>query len=184
MESTYYIIENHLPSFTWPLLLILFFLSLGLTSWKGKQRNEGMARAVLCSLLITYTAAILFTTLIFRTPAADADGTLLHKAEWMPLWSWYEVIENHSKELLGEILLNVVLFVPVGVFVTLLYKFRPLKMFLIGFLFSAAIELTQLILCRGLFEWDDMLHNGLGSLLGCLLGRILLRVRLLRNRTD
>ncbi len=27
---------------------------------------------------------------------------------------------------------------------------------------SATIELSQLIFMRGLFEWDDMIHNGLG----------------------
>lgn len=27
----------------------------------------------------------------------------------------------------------------------------------------------ELLLCRGLFEWDDIIHNGIGCLLGCLL---------------
>ena len=33
---------------------------------------------------------------------------------------------------------------------------------------SATIELSQLIFMRGLFEWDDMIHNGLGCMAGCL----------------
>ena len=32
---------------------------------------------------------------------------------------------------------------------------------------SAFIEVSQLVLMRGLFEWDDMVHNGLGCMAGC-----------------
>ena len=38
---------------------------------------------------------------------------------------------------------------------------------LAGFLVSVVIELSQLIFKRGLFEWDDMIHNALGCMLGC-----------------
>ena len=33
---------------------------------------------------------------------------------------------------------------------------------------SAVIETSQLVFMRGLFEWDDMIHNGLGCMVGCL----------------
>lgn len=36
------------------------------------------------------------------------------------------------------------------------------------------IEISQLWLCRGLFEFDDIIHNSLGCMLGCLLGNRLL----------
>lgn len=38
----------------------------------------------------------------------------------------------------------------------------------LGVLISAVIETSQLIFMRGLFEWDDMIHNGLGCMVGCL----------------
>ena len=31
--------------------------------------------------------------------------------------------------------------------------------FFIGILISAVIEVSQLVFMRGLFEWDDMIHN-------------------------
>ena len=31
------------------------------------------------------------------------------------------------------------------------------------------IETSQLITMRGLFEWDDMIHNGLGCMIGCVI---------------
>lgn len=33
-----------------------------------------------------------------------------------------------------------------------------------------------LLLCRGLFEFDDIIHNSLGCMLGCLLGNRMLRL--------
>ena len=36
-------------------------------------------------------------------------------------------------------------------------------------LISATIEMSQLITMRGLFEWDDMIHNGLGCMVGAVL---------------
>ena len=47
---------------------------------------------------------------------------------------------------------------------------------LVGIAVSSAIEISQLLLCRGLFEFDDIIHNSLGCMLGCLLGNRMLRL--------
>lgn len=39
---------------------------------------------------------------------------------------------------------------------------------LFGVMISAVIETSQLVFMCGLFEWDDMIHNGLGCMVGCL----------------
>ena len=46
----------------------------------------------------------------------------------------------------------------------------------VGIAVSSAIEISQLLLCRGLFEFDDIIHNSLGCMLGCLLGNRMLRL--------
>ena len=45
-----------------------------------------------------------------------------------------------------------------------------------GIAVSSAIEISQLLFCRGLFEFDDIIHNSLGCMLGCLLGNRMLRL--------
>ena len=55
------------------------------------------------------------------------------------------------------------------------------KGLVIGFLLSAVIETLQFVLCRGLFEFDDMIHNGLGCMLGCVLAGFLFQ-KLLESR--
>ena len=39
------------------------------------------------------------------------------------------------------------------------HKIKWYQALVIGILMSATIELSQLIFMRGLFEWDDMIHN-------------------------
>ena len=46
---------------------------------------------------------------------------------------------------------------------------------LIGIGISSSIELLQLVLCRGLFEFDDIIHNSLGFLIGILISNRTLR---------
>ncbi|MCZ0647517.1 VanZ family protein [[Ruminococcus] gnavus] len=41
---------------------------------------------------------------------------------------------------------------------------------LFGIFISGCIEGLQLILCRGLFEFDDMIHNSLGCMARCAIG--------------
>ncbi len=68
-----------------------------------------------------------------------------------------------------ELVLCFLLF-PMGLLLPIMMKSRsPMIMgFLMGLLVSVSIEICQLVFCRGLFEWDDMIHNALGSMLGCM----------------
>ncbi|MCD7844641.1 MAG: VanZ family protein [Oscillospiraceae bacterium] len=173
METAYYIINHSFSTAHWLSLLAVFIAALAVWKVIAKRR---WTKAVLISIFITYIFFILLITLIARTPADEP------KAKLIPFWSWYEAIVNANKSLFVEIVLNIALFLPAGLMFTLIYPnktstaFRPIHVFLIGFIFSAVIETVQLITCRGLFEWDDMLHNGIGCLLGYGMGRVILRV--------
>ena len=80
------------------------------------------------------------------------------------------MIVNHSWSLLVENLLNIILLFPMGILLPVILdsRLRPSMVYLMGVVISAVIETSQLIFKRGLFEWDDMIHKGLGCMLGCL----------------
>lgn len=83
---------------------------------------------------------------------------------YYPDWSPQEL-------LLIENILNLFLLFPVGI---LLPIFLDRKMpwwqgLLVGLLISAVVEILQLLMCRGLFEFDDMIHNGFGCMLGTVI---------------
>lgn len=88
------------------------------------------------------------------------------------LWSYKRAL-NGFAYLWIEIILNYILFLPVGMLAPILIrhgKRRKKKVFaltmLTGFCISLTVELSQLILQRGLMEWDDLLGNVLGTFLG------------------
>lgn len=75
---------------------------------------------------------------------------------------------THSTIHQVEILNNIWLFVPFGV---ILYRLFPKAwVLLFSILSSALIEVLQYFSGLGLAEVDDVISNGLGGLIGCLIG--------------
>lgn len=105
-------------------------------------------------LLVAYILFILIETVIGRKPGVG-------RVELTPFWSY-----SHP-ELRMEILLNYVLFVPLGLLLYLCFgeKFG-LRVVLAGFLLSATVELIQLTFKIGVFEFDDMIGNTVGCMVG------------------
>ena len=86
--------------------------------------------------------------------------------------------------MLEEVLLNVILLFPAGVLLPFVLG-RHLKWYdglLSGLVISGCIELSQLICCRGLFEFDDMFHNSIGCMMGCIISSWM--INKLKNRED
>ena len=144
--------------------IIVFLIILSVCSFfifravRRKRLKLQQGAAVLA--LILFLGVVFASTVFTRTPT-------VRRYERIPFWSWYEVIVNHSQDLLIENLLNMILLLPVGILLPMILdsRLRPSMVFLIGVVISAVIELSQLIFQRGLFEWDDMIHNGLGCML-------------------
>ncbi len=85
---------------------------------------------------------------------------------------------SHDKPLgISNVIGNVVLFIPMGVYLAL---FRPNKKQMGSLLYillaSAAIEVTQYILQVGAADIDDVILNGIGGLLGIALYQFLKRI--------
>ena len=107
------------------------------------------------SLIVGYVLLIFGETLLFRI----ANGTM--QAELTPLWSY----RNWNTVGL-QIIANVMLFIPFGIIGASIWRWRSV-VYAAGL--SCIIELAQLIFRRGLFEFDDIIHNSLGAVIGCLL---------------
>ena len=66
------------------------------------------------------------------------------------------------------------MFIPFGflmssILITGRKKVKAAVVFLTAILFSLSIETLQLFLMRGLFEWDDLVSNTLGAMVGMLI---------------
>lgn len=112
--------------------------------------------------LLTYVAVVYASCVFTRTPTGR------HMASLVPFWSWREVVFHHDRGLLKENLLNMVLLAPAGVLLPWARgrSLRTWELVLCGVLLSGGIELLQYVLERGFFEWDDIIHNTLGLVVG------------------
>ncbi len=146
-------------------LYVLFSIIVFYYNIKHTQRKP-----ILKSLLLIYIVFVLLLTLFTRTQREHIT------AQWMPLWSWREVIVHHRQRLLEENVLNILMLAPIGSMAFLLNEnIRPRHAFHIGLLFSMSIEFSQFIFHLGLFEWDDILHNTLGCVAGMFITKKLKR---------
>ena len=101
-------------------------------------------------------------------------------------------------KLLIEIILNILLYVPVGYILPFLIPsvFCPmakgthhhwvglLRVMAVGLLCSAATEISQYYFRIGLFEFDDIFNNTLGAGMGFILYRVVMRMLPLNRSKD
>ena len=86
--------------------------------------------------------------------------------ELSPFWS-YTAIQEGRIELFAENIMNVVVFIPIGLLLCIAFKQMTWwKALLIGCGISVTIKALQFFFMRGFTELDDVMHNTLGCLLG------------------
>lgn len=74
-----------------------------------------------------------------------------------------------------QILTNVIMFVPIGVLAGLILRWKGLW---VATGLSLGIEILQLVTSKGLCEFDDVIHNMIGAVIGIgivMIGNIFVR---------
>ena len=128
-----------------------------------------------------YSLGITMYEMVTGRVPFDGDTTVAiaikHLQDEMVPPSQYVAELPHSLE---EIILNIILLMPAGFLLPFVCN-RPLRWtagLTEGLLLSGCIEGLQLLLGRGLFEFDDILHNSIGCMTGCMIaGFIINRFR-------
>lgn len=139
--------------------IVLLLVSCGIK--KGLKYSSEL-------LLVEYVFLLFCSTVIFRT-VSETRQYVFH-----PFWS-YKAIQDGREDLLAEDIMNVVVFVPVGILLEFMVhgsRFtinKALLAALIGCGISVSIETLQYFFYRGFSELDDVMHNTIGCILGYLL---------------
>jgi glycopeptide antibiotics resistance protein len=122
-----------------------------------------LARKTSWWFFLGYVIFVLCYTVVFRNCRATQIYFL------RPLWSY--TMLYYKK--IAEIVLNVLMFMPIG----FLYggskkKVRWVEVLCIGLGLSVVIEVMQLLTRRGVCSIDDVIHNTIGCLIGYGLFRL------------
>ena len=137
--------------------------------------NNTRKRATLLIIFFIYLFTVLWYTVFKRSIA-------IHNAQFELFWSYRKWFAG-DVDLGQEIIANIVMFIPFGFLMSALLPTTPSfkggkkAAVVIGgaILFSLIIETLQLVLMRGLFEWDDVFSNTVGAIAGLLLYNLLSR---------
>lgn len=149
------------------LLLAMFMICLRLSLSHKWTRQRCISAWLLGAYLI-----VIFTSAVFAR-----DENLGYRYELQLFWSYSKGIAMDGKRAMTrQIIMNILMLMPVGFLQPVILGENVKKKIpcgivtiLIGFIISATIEVLQLVLKRGLFEFDDMFHNILGVALGFLI---------------
>lgn len=152
---------------------IFCFLMYQYTSKKIK-----ISQIIGLMLTVAFLAVVFASTVFTRIPENEC------RAELELFWSWKAVLSG-NKEMLKENLLNCMLLFPFGMLLPWDFQKGLKSGYALGagVIVSFLIEFLQFVLKRGLFEWDDMIHNALGCMAGCFCMNICISLfRMIRNK--
>ena len=160
-----------IPQEVYEGLLSVFCMGLVVfIAWKGLKTGLRYSATL---LLVEYIFLIFCSTVFYRTTSE------LRKYDFHPFWS-YKAIQDGREDLLAENIMNVVVFIPVGLLLSIAFKQMTWwKVLLIGCGISVTIESLQFFLMRGFSEVDDVMHNTVG----CLIGWFMVKGVRLRDNT-
>lgn len=115
-------------------------------------------------LLINYSILLLFFTVLGRR---SLD---YYRYNFNLGYSYQEVLVLGDYTLASQILINVFMFIPIGIIASFVVdKYVVISSLIYGATLSFVIEVLQLVLRRGYCELDDLLSNIIGTLIGCAL---------------
>lgn len=137
--------------------VLCIVLAIGFMAYRGQR----MKKFVMASLTIEYYFLVLCSTVICRTAPVSKRVELMPFYNYVDIWNGVDF-----KRTVMEILLNVALFVPIGLLLGGMMKKGFVKACFIGCMLSILIELLQLATGRGLCETNDVIHNTLGCMVG------------------
>ena len=116
-----------------------------------------MRKHIVILSLIVYIAVFFSLAVLFRESSDKCSIRL----------NLFKDLLEPGPEGYGDLILNIVCFIPLGVLVGLLFeRYRLAKALLAGLLISLTIEFSQLIWHRGVFDVNDLFNNALGALIG------------------
>ena len=123
-------------------------------------------------LLLEYAFVVICSTIVYRSTSTPSFE--FARLELMPFWTYGAVVKHTPGVSVWDIILNIVLFLPLGFLVKLLYpKIRLWKMAVIAVCFSVFIEANQYFFMKGITQIDDVMHNKIGATIGWILAKAL-----------
>lgn len=146
------------------LILTLVFLTGYFLVYKKLMKGTkklNPSKMALWTILFIYIIIVMGATMGDRTPIKESVNLHLFS-------SYIEAYNSFSLSQWRNIILNILMFVPLGFILPLIFKKceRWYITYSIGLVGTLFIEILQYVSQRGVFELDDIVNNALGCIIG------------------
>ena len=157
----------------------IYFLILSLILWfiyrfiSHKKYNKiNILREVFINFFFIYFLVVIYFT-FFKGGILHLDLQMRSYANIIPLLETIKMFQDNFMGIgnsLYNVIGNILLFIPFGFAIPLLFKNhnKLFKVTLYGFVASFSIELLQYLTCTNFTDIDDVIFNTLGALVGFL----------------
>ena len=125
-------------------------------------------RIIMFILFVIYIFCVFYITLLNREPT-------YRRRVLTPLWEYHKLLHEEGDYWFQQITCNIIMLVPFGAFLG--YTFKKMTIIqgaVLGGAFSSCIEITQYFTRRGLLEFDDVLNNTLGAVIGFVFTKLII----------
>lgn len=135
----------------------------------NSQKNSTLANKLTTSLLIIYSAVLFWIIVLKLNISFSYKGT-----QNVNLIPFREPLLYNGRIDYNEIFLNILIFVPLGLYVGILFKkLSIVRKIFSFFMVSLFCEVCQFILRIGAFDITDIINNTLGGIIGLLFFKVL-----------
>lgn len=122
------------------------------------------------TILILYMNVVYSMTVLMRI-----GSNTVREIRMQPFFTIFYYKEKGSAFMFWQGLINILMFLPIGFLCTNLIRdkrtiWKYLMIFVCVILFSIIIETEQYFLCAGVCEFDDILTNTIGGVIGMVIG--------------
>lgn len=168
MKKAFELYFTHICDFFSPLVCSLlafgFIVAIVIGIQKGMKRSWEL-------LLFEYGLFIMYVT-VFSRAINERSAYCIR-----PFQS-YKIIAEGNPYLVPEVLMNVVMYIPLGFLVRgMCDGSNWIINLLIGLAFSLFVEFLQLVMMRGTPEVDDLIHNTFGFIVGYWLCYVIIKYK-------
>ena len=141
-------------------IILLLSIVLCVYIWFKIHDTPPKMKLLSVVILVTYYSFVLLSTVFSRT---DFQGSSVELEPYM-----YNIIVNndYSNIVFEEILINIIMFIPIGVLLGLIKRMNIIRLCLLSICLSGFIELLQFICQKGICEINDLIHNTIGCVIG------------------
>ena len=142
----------------WIFIILIVFIASNYILKEAKLSNDKVRNCVII-FFPSYLVTLFVGTIGLRGVGES------YNYNFSFFWSLRAAL-NGDYKVFYQVIENIIIFIPIGMSFFVLFSKKVFSALLVSTLISLIVEVAQLVTYRGLCEFDDVIFNSLGAIIG------------------